>query len=252
MLALPRSHLHYSELVQCASACRIATRLLAKRIVVSWHRKTSWTQTRTSFARTGRLVAGRAAHCCATLWTSPFQNMNCEADIHGFEELVNSGLSQLGHACIQYLRVCFASGGLGSGRAGTLISGFRRYVLLARSCGADLEDRQSVFRTILWSLAIQAEFRTPVSHEIVLSMATSAWLHNVPEPFVSLFAASGRRQAASMVRRGNFWWITVNTLGESLWHRQHQRSQNARNGRSCNSTTRASWTDLESLDWSTP
>ena len=66
----------------------------------------------------------------------------------------------------------------------------RRDVLLARSCGADLEDHQSVFRS-LWrvhrsrSLPIPAEFRTPVSHEIVLSVTTSAWLHNVPE--LSLF-----------------------------------------------------------------
>ena len=56
----------------------------------------------------------------------------------------------------------------------------------ARSCGADLEDHQSVFRT-LWlvrrsrSLAILTEFRTPVCLEIVLSVATSAWLLNVAE-----------------------------------------------------------------------
>ena len=32
-----------------------------------------------------------------------------------------------------------------------------------------------------WSLAIPAEFRTPVPHEIALSVASSALLHNVPE-----------------------------------------------------------------------
>ena len=71
-----------------------------------------------------------------------------------------------------YLRTCSASGTLGQGQAGT-----RR--LLAKSCGADLEHHQSVFRTLWrvhrsWSLAIQAEFRTPASHEIVLSVAVSA------------------------------------------------------------------------------
>ena len=87
---------------------------------------------------------------------------------------VSCGLNELGHTCIQYLRVCF------------LISGLRRYVLSAPSCGADLEDHQRVFGT-LWrvhgscSLAILAELRTPVSHEIALSVATSAWLHDVPE-----------------------------------------------------------------------
>ena len=107
-------------------------------------------------------------------------------DIHGLEQLVNHGLNELGHAGIQHLRGCFASGSLGPGQAGTLISGLKRHVLLARSCGADLEDHQIVFRTLWrvyrsWSLAIPAEFRTPVSHEIVLSVATFAWLHCVPE-----------------------------------------------------------------------
>ena len=59
-----------------------------------------------------------------------------------------TGLNELGHLCIQYLRTCSASGTLGPGQAGTLISGLRRYVLLARSCGADLEHHQSVFRTL--------------------------------------------------------------------------------------------------------
>ena len=54
-------------------------------------------------------------------------------------------------------------------KGGTLISGLRRYVILARACGAALEDHQNVFR------------RTPVSHDIVLSVAVSAWLHNVSE-----------------------------------------------------------------------
>ena len=59
-------------------------------------------------------------------------------------------------------------------------------MLLARSCGVDLEDHQIALRTLWrmhrsWSLAIPAEFRTPVSHEILLSVAVSAKLQNVPE-----------------------------------------------------------------------
>ena len=59
-------------------------------------------------------------------------------------------------------------------------------MLLAKSCGVDLEDHQSVFRTLwrvhrIWSFAVPTEFRTPVSHETVLSVAVSAWLQDVPE-----------------------------------------------------------------------
>ena len=36
-------------------------------------------------------------------------------DIHGLEEFVSCGLNELCHACIRYLRVCFASGSLGLG-----------------------------------------------------------------------------------------------------------------------------------------
>ena len=104
---------------------------------------------------------------------------------------------------------------LGPGQAGTLISGLRPNVLLPRSCGADLEDYQSVFRTLWrvhrsWSLAVPAEFGTRVSHEIVLIVATSAWLHSVPALsfstpfFITLPVSSGGGQATSMVRRGNF------------------------------------------------
>ena len=51
---------------------------------------------------------------------------------HRIEELVSSGLNEVGHACIQYLRACFTSGRLGLGQAGSLITGLRRYVLLTR------------------------------------------------------------------------------------------------------------------------
>ena len=74
---------------------------------------------------------------------------------------------------------CFVSRSLVLGNTGTLISGLRRHVFSARSCGGDLDDHQSVFRTLWrfhgsWCFAILAEFRTLVSHEGVLSMATLA------------------------------------------------------------------------------
>ena len=70
MLILLRSHLHFSELVQRSAwahpAHGIDTRLLAKRTVVSCvrHRKTSWSKTSTSFARTERLYS---RVCCPLL-----------------------------------------------------------------------------------------------------------------------------------------------------------------------------------------
>ena len=65
-----------------------------------------------------------------------------------------------------------ASGGLGPGQAGTRC--FLRVLM------------ESVFSTLWcvqrsWSFAIPAEFRTPVSHEIVLSVAPLARLRDVPE-----------------------------------------------------------------------
>ena len=74
------------------------------------------------------------------------------------------------------IRVSFASSGLEPGQADTFVSGLRRYVLLARACGADLKDRQGVLRTLdsvhrSWSLVIPAEFR-PVCHELVLRLAS--------------------------------------------------------------------------------
>ena len=139
-------------------------------------------------------------------------------DMPGLEELVSCGLNELGHACIQCLRVCFASGSLGLDQAVTLISGLRRHVLATCSCRADQEE-QSVFRTLWrvhgnWSLAIPAEFRKPVSHEIVLSVAASAWLHNVPELSLSTllsFHSLLRPAEARQLR-----WCDVETFDRSL------------------------------------
>ena len=58
------------------------------------------------------------------LAVAEFENI-CESETnHWLEELVNHGLNELAHLWIQYLRTCFASGTLGPGQAGTLISGF--------------------------------------------------------------------------------------------------------------------------------
>ena len=142
--------------------------------VVSWcHRRTSWTKTCASFAGTS---------WCKTfcplrnVLTWPFRNLKNIFANQRHSWTRRTRLNELGHVCSQYLRACVASSSLGPGQA-ALISGLRRYVLLARSCVADLEGR--VHRS--WSLTISAEFRTPVSHKIALSVAMSASLHNVPE-----------------------------------------------------------------------
>ena len=67
-------------------------------------------------------------------------------DIHGVEEPSITVSMTWVTFCVQSLRSCFASGTLGPGQTGTLISGLRHYVLLVRSCGAALEDLQTVFR----------------------------------------------------------------------------------------------------------
>ena len=187
-------------------------------------RKTSWTKTRTSSATTGRPGAGCSAHFCATIWRGRFgmRNYVRVRDMHGLEELVNHGLNELGLVCIQYLRTCFASGCLGPGQAGTLISGLRGHMLLARSCGADLEDHQSVFRT-LWRVhrmvprhpswvqnTSVSRDRVECGNVCLASQCPRTFLFNTP--FVSLFVSSGGSQATSMVRRENCWWIPLNTL----------------------------------------
>ena len=103
----------------------------------------------TSWCRTFCLPT--AAQRC-DLAVSGFEKYLQVRDIHGVEPLVSDGLNESDHACVQYLRVCFASGRFGSGQAGTLISGLRRYVLPARPCGAELEDHRSVSRT-MWRVS---------------------------------------------------------------------------------------------------
>ena len=143
LATIPSSLLRVGSVRRLGSPCRIATRFLARRIVVSCrrYRKTPWSETRASLRGRDVLVRNvppttAQRHDVAV---SEFENICLSEDIHGLEELVNHGLNELGHR----------QGPLGLGQAGTLIWVLRRLVLLAKSCGADLKDHQSVFRT-LW------------------------------------------------------------------------------------------------------
>ena len=92
-----------------------------------------------------------------------------------------------------------------------LISRWRRYVLLARSCDADLEDHQSVFRTLWpvhrsWSLALPSSERRCLMNRVVwrrqLGFTTSPDFF-FDTPLISLLVTCGRRRAHSVVRRAN-------------------------------------------------
>ena len=269
MLALPRSHLHHSESVQCAawtrSAYGIATRRLAKRIVCVVEVTSKDVLDQSAPSRgwdvlVQDVLPTTARRCDVAV--SEFEKCLRVRDIHGLEELVSHGLNELGHACIQYLRACFASGSLGPGQAGTLISGLRRLVLLARSCGADLEDRQSVFRTLWrvhrsWSFAIPAEFRTPVSLEIVLSVGMSAWLHNVPE--LSLLTLLSYHCRCAQQRPRNFDGATWKLLMDPFEHDTkvygivtHQRTRKRAEWQVVQLSNTCFWNVLESVNWTIP
>ena len=88
---------------------------------------------------------------------------------------------------------------------------------------------------------------TPMSHEMVLSVATSVWLHNFPElsllPLVS-FHCLLRAAEARHLR-----WCDVQTLDGSLSTRyeqvcKHRSTQRVQNGRSCSPGT-CLWNVLE-------
>ena len=139
-------------------------------------------------------------------------------DIHGAEELLDYPiLHELGHLCVQYLGTCFASGTLGPGEAGTLIPGFRHHARLARSCGADLEEITRLYPGRRGGCIEVGPLlhRTPVSLEcgsVRLAPKRPRTLSLFDAPFVSLFVASSRGHATSMVRRKEFRWIPINTL----------------------------------------
>ena len=113
------------------------------------------------------------------------ENMCESRDMHGLEELVNHGLNELVLIASNIFESVLRQGvsdqdkrALSSLAWGATCSWRDLVVLIWKTtrvcfarCGVCIE----------WSLAIPAEFRTPVSHEIVLSAAMFAWLHNVPE-----------------------------------------------------------------------
>ena len=90
---------------------------------------------------------------------------------------------------------------------------------------------------LIWKIT-KSVFRVP--HEIVLSAAVSAWLQNVPE--LSLLTLVSFHCLLRPAEARQLRWcdveILVNTL-RKIWHRPHQRTQNAQDDRSCNSATRA-------------
>ena len=146
MLVLRRSHLHCFELVQCAAWTRpddCQDELLYRAVDIERH-----TGPKRALPSRGRDVLVQdvlptTAHR-SDVPVAEFEKYLRVRDIHGLEEVVNHGLNELGHPCVQSLRTCFTSGTFGPGQAGTLFSGLRR-----RSCCADLDTHQSVFRT-LW------------------------------------------------------------------------------------------------------
>ena len=169
-----------------------------------------------------------------------------KADVHGLKELVNYGLHELGHLYVQYLRSCFASGSRRPEQASTLISGWRRHVLLARSCGADLKDHQSVFRT-LWR--VHRSWPSSSEHQRLMK---SRWVWRRQLGFTTLpnfpfwhsvhfIVYCVRLKPASF--GGATWKLLMNSCQHvtktSLCHRQHQTSQSVQSGRSRSSSTRA-------------
>ena len=59
---------------------------------------------------------------------SEFEIFRRFQDTYGMEELVSTGLDDIGRTSIQYLRVCSAAGSLAPGEWGTLTSGLPRHV----------------------------------------------------------------------------------------------------------------------------
>ena len=112
---------------------------------------------------------------------SEFEIFRRFQDTHGLEELVSTGLDPIGRSCIQYIRVCSAAGSLGPGEWGTLTSGLRRCVLLARACGAKQtsSERDGVSTEAgAWS---SQPAPNPDVNEIALVVVVSAWVDIVPD-----------------------------------------------------------------------
>ena len=110
-----------------------------------------------------------------------------------------------GHACLQYLRVCSASGILGPGQAGTLISGLKTTKVCSARCDVSTGVSPS---PSLPSSGRQCPF------EIVLSVATSAWLHDVPE--LALLTLLSFHCLLRLAETRQLRWRDVETFDGSL------------------------------------
>ena len=127
-------------------------------------------KTLTFFARAGCPGAGTCRPPLRNAMTCPFQNLknSCESDTFmGSKNLSTAASINLVMPASSIFESALRQAALGrsSGYSGLMV------VLIWRTT-------HSVFRTLWrahrsWSLAIPAEFRTPVSHEIVLDVAAS-------------------------------------------------------------------------------
>ena len=152
-------------------------------------------------------------------------------DIHGLEELVSTNWVI---SASNIFEPVLRQGPLDHDK-----QGLRRYVLMAKSCGADLEDHQSVFRT-LWRVQRSRSLAIPA--EIVLCVA--AWLQNVPElPLLTLlsFHCLFRPAEATQLQWCNVKMFDLSTRYEICFeHRPHQRTLHGQDDRSCYAAARNS------------
>ena len=107
-------------------------------------------------------------------------------DVRGLDAALELGMETLTQHTVTYLRQAFADGMLSAAQVGHLLSGIKRFVMLAVALGAPVGDDPVHFRTLwkvhrAWQLAIPPEFRAPVSFRTVLAMAITLWLHHSPD-----------------------------------------------------------------------
>ena len=100
--------------------------------------------------------------------------------VRGLPELVETGLSSL-VVTVESVRGAFASAALSSGEVGTLISGIRRFLLLARAMGAQFDDHVPHLRALWrihksWMLTVPREFRSPVNFRVALACTVASLL----------------------------------------------------------------------------
>ena len=82
---------------------------------------------------------------------------------------------------VEHRRGAFASASLSSAKVGTLISGIRRFLLLARALGAEFDDHVPHLRALWrvhksWVLTVPGEFRAPVNFRVALAATVASLL----------------------------------------------------------------------------